>query len=235
MSNDVTQIRSLETPGPPNPILISAFALLLTAQVGLTFLLLTLLLIKIRRALAFYNFIFITWVSTPIYLLLFYTKQYQVPHVPEDICAAQAILKHGVDSAFLSALFLLALESWKLAKHGTSDPPTVSLWRILVIALPYASFLVSSLAIFIRGKTSSASKYDVVQYSFYCTLEGNATLNSIGNVEYTLIMLGTVFCEVSTALVYRKMKKLAANIVKNDLGFSAFVRLGVFTFWLSIG
>ncbi|KZS95559.1 hypothetical protein SISNIDRAFT_351779 [Sistotremastrum niveocremeum HHB9708] len=107
MSRDVIDRRSLVTPGP---FQLFAFALLLTAQVGLTFLLVTLLLAKVRRTLSFYNLLVITWVLVPIYLLLFYTKQYDVPQVHSDICAAQAILKHGVDSAFLVALFLLAFE-----------------------------------------------------------------------------------------------------------------------------
>ncbi|KZT41027.1 hypothetical protein SISSUDRAFT_385838 [Sistotremastrum suecicum HHB10207 ss-3] len=104
-----------------------------------------------------------------------------------------------------------------------------------VMALPYAHFFASSILVFIRGKTSLARKY-VPYYSLYCILDGDHTLDAIENAEHAVMMLGTILYEVRTALVCRKMTRAAENMdIKNDLGFSTFVRLSVFTIWLLIG
>ncbi|KZS95548.1 hypothetical protein SISNIDRAFT_452205 [Sistotremastrum niveocremeum HHB9708] len=235
------QIRDLETPGPPNPILLSAFALLLTAQIGLTLLLLTIVLAKIQRSPAFYNFVFITWVSLPIYLLLFYTKQYQVLHVRLDICAVQAILKHGVDSAFVCALLMLALECWWSLKYGTYDIKMTRLRKNLILILPYAHFIAFSAAIALLGTMSNIyvtpqiNVYVIVSYSFYCTL-GNDLISNIQAAEIALLVLATFFYEVRTGLLYRKMRKARMNMKINDKwAFSVFVRLSFCTLWQMIG
>ncbi|KZT41018.1 hypothetical protein SISSUDRAFT_1031460 [Sistotremastrum suecicum HHB10207 ss-3] len=191
---------------------MSAFALLLTAQVGLTLLLLILLLAKIRRAPALYNFIFITWLSVPIYLLFHGGWLNMGPRVVLQVFVGE----------FWS-------DPWKCRLHVGNNV-------LQIIGLPYVNFLGCSIAIFVRGETYLVSNYDVVPYSFYCTLNANGTVSAIETAENAVIILVTLFYEVRTALVYRKLKKVAATLnVNNDFGFPDFVRLGVFTFWLTIG
>ncbi|KZS86678.1 hypothetical protein SISNIDRAFT_491750 [Sistotremastrum niveocremeum HHB9708] len=115
---------------------------------------------KVRRVPAFYNFIFIVWVGTLVNLLLFYTGQYRADDVRLGVCAAQAVLKHGVDPAAVSALSLLALESWRLASRGTVDSRPSRAWIILTIAIPYILFVVYATIAIIVGSSNPLSRYN---------------------------------------------------------------------------
>ncbi|KZT39568.1 hypothetical protein SISSUDRAFT_1061050 [Sistotremastrum suecicum HHB10207 ss-3] len=210
--------------------------MLLVAQIGLAFLLLTIVVAKVRRVPAFYNFIFIIWVGSLVYLLLFYTGQYRGDDVRMEVCAAQAVLKHGVDAAAVSALFFLALESWRLAIRGTLDARSPRPWLILSIAIPYIHFAVYST---VTVKLISANPQNVyrVPDSFYCTFK-NATFGIIQATELDGLVLVTLILEVKTGLLYWKTRKAVEKLKSNadsSVNFSIFSRLAVFTLWQIIG
>ncbi|KZT39566.1 hypothetical protein SISSUDRAFT_1061049 [Sistotremastrum suecicum HHB10207 ss-3] len=221
---------AVETPVQQRPILTICFTLLIIAQVGMSILLLTIILANIRRAAAFYNFLVITWIGVPIYLLLLYTGEYRKESVRQDVCALQAVLKHGLDSAFSSALFMLALESWRLIAYGTSQSSSGSgkLLTGSLLSIPWVHFVAYS--------TTTALLYDAHPEnvhrntnSFYCTLH-NDVLGIVQATEVILTVLATFFFE------RKKIKKAAANMnIAKDLDLSTFVRLIAITLWQTIG
>ncbi|KZT39567.1 hypothetical protein SISSUDRAFT_629609 [Sistotremastrum suecicum HHB10207 ss-3] len=192
--------------GPIAPLKI-CLAMLLTAQIGITFLIATIALTKIRRAPAFHNFMFIIWIGTFTYLLLFYTGQYEADIPRPEVCAAQAIMKHGADSAAVSALFLLSVESWRLAIREKANSKSSRSWLILTLAIPYAHFVAFATitAIFVNANPQNAYR---TLNSFYCTLR-NVPFGIIQGVELNALVLFAVIFQVKTGLLYWKRRKVA--------------------------
>ncbi|KZT41019.1 hypothetical protein SISSUDRAFT_1043307 [Sistotremastrum suecicum HHB10207 ss-3] len=161
--------------------------------------------------------------------------QFQVPNVSSDICAVQAILKHGFDSAFICALLMLALECWWSLKYGTSNIKMTRLRKNMMILLPYVHFIVFSAVTAILGTTGNknvTNAYVLVSYSFYCALD-NDLISNIQAVEIALLALATFVYEAMTGFLYWKARM---NLNINDKwAFSIFVRLSLFTFWQIIG
>ncbi|KZT35485.1 hypothetical protein SISSUDRAFT_1051367 [Sistotremastrum suecicum HHB10207 ss-3] len=233
---DEVDPRSLQTRNGPNTHLTVCLAMLLTAQIGIPLLLSTMAFIKIRRVPAFYNFIFIIWIGTPVYALLFYAGQSETDTVRPKLCAAQAILKHGVDPAAVSALCLLSVESWRLANGETVDSRWSAPRLILTLAIPYAHFVAYLIVTTVLVIADPHNAYRGAD-SFYCTV-ANTTFGLIQSVELNALVLVTLIFEVKTGLLYWKRRKTVEKYKPNpetNLNRSTFIRLTVFTLWQFIG
>ncbi|KZS89439.1 hypothetical protein SISNIDRAFT_489126 [Sistotremastrum niveocremeum HHB9708] len=196
----------------------------------MSILLLTIILANVRRAAAFHNFLFIAWIGIPIYLLLLYTGQYRKETVRQDVCALQAVLKHGLDSAFSSASFMLALESWRLIAYGTvkSSSGSGKLLTGIILSIPWCHFVGYSTTTALLNNAYPGNIHRNSN-SFYCTLH-NDVFGIVQTTEVILVVLATFFFEGE------KIKKAAASMnIAKDLDSSTFVRLIAITLWQTIG
>ncbi|KZS89438.1 hypothetical protein SISNIDRAFT_489125 [Sistotremastrum niveocremeum HHB9708] len=170
----------------------------------------------------------------------FYTGQYEADTVRREVCAAQAILKHGVDPAAVSALFLFSVEaslnSWRLAVRETVDLISSGPWLILTLAIPYVHFVAYSTitAVLVNANPQNAYRNP---NSFYCTLR-NPTFGIIQGAELNALVLVALIFQVKTGLLYWKRRKAVGKYkptAESSVNLSTFIRLAVFTLWQLIG
>ncbi|KZS88786.1 hypothetical protein SISNIDRAFT_253964 [Sistotremastrum niveocremeum HHB9708] len=219
----------------PRLIQLIWFSLLIAGQIGLSFLLLTFLLARstTQRMNVLYNFILLSLIGTPIYLILFYTGQFMTTTPPYTQCLVQAVLKHGYDPAAISSAFFLVLETLMSTIRGpVSSSSGHSHWMLL--CLPYLNWMIVSTATAVIG-LRFPEKVARGRHSFFCTIN-DATFGAILTWELVLIAAATLVCQVALGIVVHKRRKACRKLgVPSALNLSQIVRISVFNLWELIG
>ncbi|KZS88779.1 hypothetical protein SISNIDRAFT_459399 [Sistotremastrum niveocremeum HHB9708] len=220
----------------PRGTQLAWFSLLIVGQAGLAILLLTLLLAKSLspRMPALYNFILLSFLGTPVYLILFYTGQYMNPSPPYTQCYVQAILKHGFDPAF----------TWQTVMRGPASPrhPVVRNW--IMLSLPYFNFLLFAIPAAVIG-TRFPGIVNRGGHSFFCTIANVKFIFAIGMLicQGNFVNLRTLLRANSRFpsavgicyVVWKRRKATRSFGIPSIVGLSLLTRIFIFGIWEIIG
>ncbi|KZS88789.1 hypothetical protein SISNIDRAFT_254018 [Sistotremastrum niveocremeum HHB9708] len=137
----------------PRAIQIVWFSLLIVAQAGLALLLLTYYLSKSAqpRIPSLYNVVFLSFLESIVYVILFYTGQYMNTDPPYIQCFLQAVLKHGLDPAFIVSSLLLVSETWLNTLQGPKKSSRPIIRQVTLLALPYFNALLFAIPAAVLG------------------------------------------------------------------------------------
>ncbi|KZT39078.1 hypothetical protein SISSUDRAFT_1046140 [Sistotremastrum suecicum HHB10207 ss-3] len=213
----------------PVPIQLLWFSLLLAGQLGLFVFLVTLTRSKrlIPRLPVLHNFLLITFLGSPIYLMLFYSGDYAREFVHLPMCTAQAALVSGLDCAFTLSSLLHVFESWRTAALGENLRNDLRRKWIMIV-LPYAHWVIVSLDVMLLSTTHPDRVYRSPG-SFYCSYHGTAA--TVFYVEYAVFGFGIMivqgfFCH----LFWTRQGFLSGTGLELRVSRSMFFRVALFTF-----
>ncbi|KZT39196.1 hypothetical protein SISSUDRAFT_1061367 [Sistotremastrum suecicum HHB10207 ss-3] len=150
--------------GPhPRAVQIFWFSLLLLAQAGLAFLLLTYFLANstLPRMPPLYNVVTLSFIATLVYLILFYTGEYMSTDPPYAQCLVQAVLKHGIDPSFILSSFLLVFETWSGIRQGPIKPSHPRVRQLILLALPYLNGILFAIPAAVTKNHSWDSDFEI--------------------------------------------------------------------------
>jgi len=175
------------------PLLVQAawYGLLLAGQVTLGILTVLLIIKKphLRHLSALLGVLLISFLAAIIYSLLFYSGTYNKPEIPEDLCVAEAVLKHGADPAVLSSVLLLLAEAIVQVKVRMGKKTwfmSLRFLRLSRVHIPWINMIVWTLATAFAYFTSK----DVVAVrainTFYCS-PTNTNINQVQSIEIIVL------------------------------------------------
>ncbi|KZS88769.1 hypothetical protein SISNIDRAFT_253708 [Sistotremastrum niveocremeum HHB9708] len=223
--------------GPhPRTLQLIWFSFLMVGQAGLALFLLTLFFSKslAPRLPVFYNFVLLSFFGTPVYLILFYTGEFMNTRPPYAQCLVQAVMKHGIDPAFILSSLLLVIETWKSLVRGPRERTHSPSRGWIMLALPYLNFLLFAIPAALIG-LYFPDEVSHGGHSFFCTIV-NDTFGAILSLEVALIAIGTLICQVAIWTVLWKRRKVTRTMgVPSSLDTSQIVRISFFNVWETIG
>ncbi|KZT39189.1 hypothetical protein SISSUDRAFT_1045954 [Sistotremastrum suecicum HHB10207 ss-3] len=220
----------------PRGTQLAWFSLLIIGQAGLAILLLTLFLAKSLspRMPALYNFILLSFLGTPVYLILFYTGEFMNPSPPYTQCYVQAILKHGFDPAFVLSALILLFETWQTVMRGPAGPRHPVLRNWIMLGLPYFNFLLFAIPAAVIGNRFP----EIVNrggHSFFCTI-ANVKFGMILGIELSIFAIGMFICQVGICYVVWKRRKATRSFgIPSIVDLSLVTRIFIFGIWEIIG
>ncbi|KZS89456.1 hypothetical protein SISNIDRAFT_225330 [Sistotremastrum niveocremeum HHB9708] len=211
------------------------FSFIIATQLGELGLLLTFIFSKSvnPRGLALINLIFVAFLDTFVYLIPFYNGSY-MDHIPPQIpCLIQAVLKHGLDMAFLLSAFLLVFETFRslnqLDKLANANEPKAKaslLGTRLCILAPYLNGLAIAIPTAVIG-VREPSMVKRVDWGFYCTVQ-NTPLGLIIQIEAALLSLGALICLGGIFLkIWRYLRQHDIDV--RLLSLPKLIRVSIFT------
>ncbi|KZT38878.1 hypothetical protein SISSUDRAFT_705491 [Sistotremastrum suecicum HHB10207 ss-3] len=211
-------------------ILLFWFSVMIVAQAGLFVLLLTFCLSKsiTPRDPALINLTLISFLETFVYLILFYNGSYMDQTPPFTPCLTQAVLKHGLDMGYVTAVFILIVETWlslrRLGKPPRNDSTALRLY--ITISTPYlaSTFVVIPVIVYAMRFPESVLRES---WAFYCTIS-NTSLGQVSQSLQGVLAAGTLICQgliVRLIIIHRSRNELLST---NMLDASKGIRVGVF-------
>ncbi|KZS88780.1 hypothetical protein SISNIDRAFT_253886 [Sistotremastrum niveocremeum HHB9708] len=215
----------------PNPRALQLvwFSLLILGQAGLAFLLMTFYLSRslCPRMPVLYNLVLLSFLATPIYLILFYSNEYMNTNPPYSLCLVQAIFKHGIDPAFLLASFLHVFETWQNASRGPVQQTHSKARQRIILGLPHLNFVVASISTAVMG-TRFPEKVARGGHSFFCTIN-DGPFGTIWAVEMAILAFGTLACQGGICILFWKHRTAARLLgAPSSLDHFQLMRISIF-------
>ncbi|KZT39565.1 hypothetical protein SISSUDRAFT_629504 [Sistotremastrum suecicum HHB10207 ss-3] len=149
-------------------------ALLLTGQIGLLALLLTIAFAKsiADRSLGLKIVLVTEFTCTISDLLLFYGGAMGAESPPFRLCLAQAILVHGHDVAFPCAVLVLVFETWRNTARTALFPKFPETRKYIIVAIPLIAFLGFAIAAGVRVLYDPKNLFRTSN-AYYCVVGGD--------------------------------------------------------------
>ncbi|KZT39163.1 hypothetical protein SISSUDRAFT_665571 [Sistotremastrum suecicum HHB10207 ss-3] len=219
--------------GPhPQTVVALWLGLLLAGQVGLLLLLLTIIFSTTLppRLPVLLNFILISFLGTPVQLILFYTGQILNPVVPYEICLTQTVLKHAVDAAFFPALLLFTIECYRSAAHGPKPYQISTMRNSVLLSLPYLHAIPWGLAVLIVG-IRYPNKVSRELHGHFCSLADNS-MGLASTIETAIFVFLMIVWQGRLWMLWWRRRKAAKTFgFVHQLNLALILRIAMFTTW----
>ncbi|KZS89440.1 hypothetical protein SISNIDRAFT_489127 [Sistotremastrum niveocremeum HHB9708] len=217
----------------PDPTLQTLWVvLLLTGQIGLLALLLTIAFAKsiADRSLGLKIVLVINFTCTIADLLLFYGGAIGTGSPPFRLCLAQAILLHGQDAAFPCSVLLLVFETWRNTARTTLFPKFPEARKYIIVAIPLINYLGFAIATGVRV-LGNPNRLFRTSNAYYCTVTGDTLGHAVTYVVVVCVFGMIILQGLIARFVWnhrRALRKLKTGPIKD---MSIIIRLAFFVVW----
>ncbi|KAL5507117.1 hypothetical protein ACEPAH_6573 [Sanghuangporus vaninii] len=212
-------------------VVIFFFLQIFGGQIGVPGILLTLYIVKgLRRHPMLVNFL-VTWIiySISFCILLYLGKQFG-PEPKHALCDIQASLIYGTAVMTPTAGLSFVLSLWfglQAVAENRSDIPNHKLRDRMLIAAPYATFVVFVLFTALYGASSSVSRN---RYLFYCTINSRI-VDVVPGIAAVIMLTIIVFEGLIAYKLFRMHKAFVSMRSNNGPPLHMIIRVVVFSIY----
>ncbi|KAF9071811.1 hypothetical protein BDP27DRAFT_1418631 [Rhodocollybia butyracea] len=209
-------------------------ALELSGAIGMSLILLTAMVSRVKRLATWYSFC-VSWIISCIsYSLLYFSGEIGSPEPRKSICITQASLIYSVPTLTASSTLALLIHSWYNVHFGLSKQPLESNSRVVIALLlvPFALWILLLLGFLLFGIKSSSLVHN---FGFYCTFM-QILPSKISSLFVIVTTFATVPIQVSLGIsLCRNFDRTNTSSAISVQTLQMVIRVFTFSFLILIG